>query len=224
MIRGRPAEAFAALLLAACAPTELPPERPQAETAAERAPHRERAPPQGPIHAAQSSPHGSHYRLQDLIGRKLGELDRATCANAAGWRLVRGLMVEERPLAVRSCARFRGPHDVLEKGGEAGSKLTLISDGGRIVFAVATQEYDLDQARRVADALMSGLVRGGCEQVHSTELAAGFSRCPGAATWAAVSRVELRGDGGSLHAVVLEVAVDRTTAGRIASAYAGLGP
>jgi hypothetical protein len=225
-MKGRCATACLAVALAAtCAPKELASETPRAVSAPPRA--LGDAALDAAAHAPRSSPDGSHYSirdLRDLIGRRLSELDSSICGEASGFRLTRGLMIDGRALAVRSCSRFRGPHDAIDADAATSSKLTIISDGGRIVFAVASKEYSLAPARRVSDALMNELLVDGCEQVHSTELAAGFSRCSGAGSWAALSRVELVIDGGSLQAVVLEVATDRSLAGQIAAAHAELAP
>jgi hypothetical protein len=219
MTRQRAAASLAVALATACGPNEPAPESPRSASVPSAGPQAKQTPS-----APASSPGGSEHRIQDLIGRKLDQIDRATCADPRGFQLERGLMLDGRALAVRSCERFRGPHDLLDAGAAGSSKLTIISDGGRIVFAVASKEYDLERARRVSDALMNALLVDGCEQVHSTELAVGFSRCPGRASWAAISRVELVIEGGSRHAVVLEIASDRGLAGRIAAAYAEPAP
>ncbi len=199
------------VLVAACGSKEPPSQSPRAATA----PSVEQA-----KDAGATTPRRTSFRVQDLIGEKLSALDRAPCVDASGWQLARGIYVDQRALAVRTCARFRGPHDELEKGTEAASTLSVISDGGRIVFAVASKEYDLEQAKRIADALQDGLLLEGCQQVHSAVASAGFDACPGAAKWAATTRVGVRKEGGMVHAVVLEVATDRAIAGRIAAAYA----
>jgi hypothetical protein len=174
---------------------------------------------------ARPEPHlpeqpGDWFRLDALIGRKIDQLHPSTCAAAAGFELASGLIVDGRALAVRRCARFRGPHAALTTESPGDALLTVLSDGGLIVFAVATREYELDPAKRVAERLLETLTLAGCQQVQSNEQSVGFVDCPKGPGWAAVSRVALPADAGAGHAVVFEVGRTRSTAESIAAAFA----
>jgi hypothetical protein len=200
-----------------CATNEgasAPPAAPAAPLPASAATETPSAPKHGP------DPSGGWFRLEDLIGRKLDELDAATCADPKGFELASGLWVEERALAVRRCAKFLGPHAVVREA-PGPALLTMISDGGRIVFAVATREYELEPSKRVAEELVKTLTLAGCQQAHSNEQSVGFIACPGGPGWAAVSWLALPEERGGGHAVVFEVAASRDVAESIARALAG---
>lgn len=199
---------------AGCATREARPPK-QAPRASPPAATPAPAPP--PAHAPERD---GWYALEDLLGKKLDELDAGTCADAKGFELASGLWVDERALAVRRCARFSGPHAVLaDDPGPA--LLTVISDGGRIVFAVATREYELASAKRAADELLEKLVVAGCVQARSDAVSVGLLACPGGPGWAAVSTIALPEARGGKHAVVFEVATDEALAQSIARALAG---
>lgn len=191
-------------------PPPAPPRPPPAASPARTAPE-----PEPPAHGPTRSENGDYFAIGDLLGRKLDRLAGDTCAHAEGFRLERGIAVDQRPLAVRRCERFRGPQDALDDGGvEAGSTLTVISDGGRIVFAVSSKEYTLEASQRVFEALLRAASLAGCQQVESTQHSTGFVRCGNGVGWSAVSRVPI----GDRHAVVYEVALERSVATKIAEA------
>lgn len=213
--------AFVAVVLPACTPASSSPEVAEARSEPSAPPPASvRAPSETELapHAPERAPSGEHFELADLVGRDVDRLHPATCADAAGWQLEAGLSVGDRALAVRRCDAFRGPHAAVESGQVA--RLNLISDGGQVVFAVATAEYELEGAQRVAEHLLRTLALAGCSQVYADDRNVGFTGCPGRAQWAAVTRLSVPGDAGTRHAVVLEVARDREIAAAIAAAYA----
>jgi hypothetical protein len=190
-------------------PTKTPPPEPP--------PAAPEPPPVAPAHGPEP---GGWYALEALLGKKLDALDAGTCADANGFELASGLWVDERALAVRRCSRFSGPHAALaEDPGPA--LLTVISDGGRIVFAVATREYELASAKRAAEEILKKLLLAGCVQARSDETSIGLVRCPAGTGWAAVSTIALPEARGGKYAVVFEVATDEALAQSIARALAG---
>ena len=114
-------------------------------------------------------------------------------------------------MAIRRCERFsdRDPATV-----------TLISDAGRVVFAVSSREYALDHALAAFEERLRALSVSGCEQFASATHSVGFVRCGNGVGWAAVSRMALPADAGDVHAVVFEVAERREIARDIAAAFA----
>lgn len=89
---------------------------------------------------------GSYYRLESLIGLKLGLVDKKVCK--AGFVKVKGLSAAAHELELWRCDAFPSLIDALDKspasGGwaQAGSKLVLALEDGRIATAEASKGVD----------------------------------------------------------------------------------